>query len=85
MDTAYSKLRRERGHTEIWLENLKGRPHLGDVRTAWRIILKWGYSEQGTVLGSCQQSNEVSCSTKGGDLLGQPSDYQLMKYIIPWS
>ena len=75
MDRACSKRRSERGHTELWLKNLKGRPHLGNLRIAWRILLKWilnkdnmGDSEQGAVFGFCQKkkSNEIACSTKGG-------------------
>jgi len=40
IDRACSKRRRE-GHTELWLENLNWRPHLGDLLIAWRIILRW--------------------------------------------
>jgi hypothetical protein len=35
--------------------------------------------------GSCKYGNESSGSTKGGKILDQPNDYQLMKNSAPCS
>ena len=40
MDRACSKSGREREDTELWLENLKGRPHLGDLTHSLKDIVK---------------------------------------------
>jgi len=42
-------------------------------------------SKQGPVAGSCEHDNELSGTIKGGEFLGQLSDYQCLKKVsVPW-
>jgi hypothetical protein len=42
-----ARLRTRRNHTKFQGEHLKGRDHLGDVSTNWRVILKMDLTEMG--------------------------------------
>jgi hypothetical protein len=42
-------------------------------------------SEQGPVVGCCENVNELSGSIKGGKFLDYLSDYYHLKDSVPWS
>jgi hypothetical protein len=56
-------------HTKFWLGNLKGRDHLEDlvIDMGGECGLVTPSPGEGSVVGSCEYSNEPSGSKKGGE------------------
>jgi hypothetical protein len=76
--------------TKFQSENLNGRHHLRDLGDNIKMVLNStgreldSYdSEQYPVAGCCEHGDEDFCPMKGGTLLGQLNDHQLLHKDSP--
>jgi hypothetical protein len=75
-------------HTKFWSENLKTSDHT--LENNIRMDLKRNRVSSGprwrVMASSLEHGNEPACSVKGGEILEQLRDYQLlMNDSAPWS
>jgi hypothetical protein len=88
MDRECSMHGKREMHTELQLENSKGRDHSEDLGTDGMIIFKWILGKYGgkvwtgciwlrlgTSTGSCEHENESLGFVKGGEFCDWLSDY----------